>query len=54
MRICEGRESTQEAQEYLKRNMLSIMESVNWVCEDVFKEHEWHPNSPFPRRQKKC
>ena len=28
-------------QEYLKRRMLSIMESVNWDCEDALVEHEW-------------
>ena len=28
-------------QEYLKRRMLSILESVHWVCEDALEEHEW-------------
>ena len=28
-------------QEYLTERMLSVMESVNWVCEEVLVEHEW-------------
>ena len=36
--LCVEHDSTQE---YLKRRMLSILESVNWVCEDALEEHEW-------------
>ena len=36
--VCDGQESTQE---YLKRRMLSIMQSVNWVCEEAFDGNEW-------------
>ena len=36
--LCDGQETTQN---FLKRKMLSIMESVNWVCEEVLEEHEW-------------
>ena len=35
--LGDEQESTQE---YLKRRMLAIMDSVNWVCEEL-KEHEW-------------
>ena len=34
--LCNGHDSTQE---FLRRRMLSIMESVSWVCEE--EEHEW-------------
>ena len=34
--LCDGRELREE---YLKRRMLSIMESENWICEDAFEEH---------------
>ena len=36
--LCDEHDSTQE---YLRKKMLSIMESVNWVCEEALKEHEW-------------
>ena len=36
--LCDGQET---AQHFLKRMMLTIMESVNWVCEEVLEEHEW-------------
>ena len=36
--LCDGQESTQD---YLERRLLSIMESVNWVCEEAFEVHEW-------------
>ena len=36
--LCDGQETTQD---FLKRRMLSIMESFSWVCEDVLEEHEW-------------
>ena len=36
--LCDGQETTQH---FLERRMLSIMESVNWVCEEVLEEHEW-------------
>ena len=36
--LCDGQETTQN---FLKRKMMSIMESVNWVCEEVLEEHEW-------------
>ena len=36
--LCDGQESTQE---YLKRWMSSIMESVNWVCEEACEGQEW-------------
>ena len=36
--LCVEHDSTQE---YLKKRMLSAMESVNWVCEDALEEHEW-------------
>ena len=36
--LCDGQETTQD---FLKRKMLSMMESVNWVCEEVLEEHEW-------------
>ena len=39
--LCEGRESTQETQEYLKQRMLFIMLSANRVCEEAFEGHEW-------------
>ena len=35
---CDGQESTQE---YLRRRLLSIMESVTWVCEDALEDHKW-------------
>ena len=28
-------------QEYLRRRLLSIMESVSWVCEEATEGHEW-------------
>ena len=28
-------------QHFSKRRMMSIMESVNWVCEEVLEEREW-------------
>ena len=28
-------------QDHLRRSFLSIMESVNWVCEEALEEHEW-------------
>ena len=36
--LCDGQET---AQDFLKRRMLSIMESATWVCEEVLEEHEW-------------
>ena len=36
--LCDGQESTQD---YLRRRLLSNMESVSWVCEEAFEEHEW-------------
>ena len=36
--LCDGQETTQN---FFKRKMLSMMESVNWVCEEVLEEHEW-------------
>ena len=36
--LCDELDSTQE---YLRRRMLSIMESVNWVCDEALEEHEW-------------
>ena len=36
--LCDGQETTQN---FLKRRMLSIVESVNWVCEEILEEHEW-------------
>ena len=36
--LCDGPES---AQEYLMRGLLSIMQSVNWVCEEALEGHEW-------------
>ena len=36
--LCDGQESTQE---YLRQKLLSIMESVSWVCDDVLENHEW-------------
>ena len=36
--LCDGQETTQN---FFKRKMMSIMESVNWVCEEVLEEHEW-------------
>ena len=36
--LCDGQETTQN---FLKRKMMSIMESVNWVCEEVLEEHQW-------------
>ena len=36
--LCDGQETTQH---FLKRRMLSIMENVNWVCEEVLEEREW-------------
>ena len=51
--LCVEHDSTQE---YLKTRMLSIMESVNWVCEDALEEHEWV--SPLTislkKKKKKC
>ena len=28
-------------QDHSKRRMLTIMESVNWVCEEALEQHEW-------------
>ena len=36
--LCDGQESTQD---YLERRLLSIKESVYWVCEEAFEVHEW-------------
>ena len=36
--LCDGQETTQH---FFKRRMLSILESVNWVCEEVLEEHDW-------------
>ena len=36
--LCDGQESTQE---YLRRRLLSIMESVNLVCDGALEVHEW-------------
>ena len=36
--LCQGQASTQE---YLRRRLISIMESVDWVCDDVLEDHEW-------------
>ena len=36
--LCNEHKSTQE---YLKRRMLSVMESVNRVCEEACEGHEW-------------
>ena len=36
--LCDGQESTQD---YLERRLLSIMESVIWVCEEALEEHDW-------------
>ena len=36
--LCDGHDSTQE---YFRRRMLSIMECVNWACEEALEEHEW-------------
>ena len=36
--LCDGQASTQD---FLRRRLLSIVESVNWVCEESFEEHEW-------------
>ena len=36
--LCDAHDSMQE---YLKRRILSIMKSVNWVCEEALEEHEW-------------
>ena len=35
--LCDGQKSTQE---YLRQKLLSIMESVSWVCDDVLENHE--------------
>ena len=35
--LCDGQGSTQE---YLRRRLLSIMESVSWVCEGALEDHE--------------
>ena len=34
--LCDGQESTQE---YLRRRLLSILESNNWVCDDALEDH---------------
>ena len=36
--LCDGKEMTNH---FLKGRVLSIMESVIWVCEEVLEEHEW-------------
>ena len=36
--LCDGQETKKH---FLKRRMLSIMKSANWVCEEVLEEHEW-------------
>ena len=36
--LCDEHDPTQE---YLKKGCFSIMESVNWVCEEALEEHEW-------------
>ena len=35
--LCDGQETRQN---FLKRRMLSVMESVNWIFEEVLEEHE--------------
>ena len=39
--LCDGQETTQN---FMERRMLSIVESVNWVCEEVLEEYEWYPS----------
>ena len=36
-----GKIPTPEMEEYLKRRMMSIMLSLNWVCAGSFDDHEW-------------
>ena len=36
--LCDEQESTQE---YLRRRLVSIMESFHWVCDDALENHEW-------------
>ena len=36
--LCDGQESTQD---YLRRRLSTIMESVGWVCEEAMEGHEW-------------
>ena len=36
--LCDGHDSTQE---YSRRSLISIMESVSWVCDDALEDHEW-------------
>ena len=36
--LCDEHDSTQE---YVRRRMLSIVERVNWVCEEALEEREW-------------
>ena len=42
--LCDGHDSTQES---FKSMMLSIMESVNWVCEEIVEEREWVSRTLF-------
>ena len=30
-----------EQEEYLRKHMMSIMQSTNWVCAGAFVDHEW-------------
>ena len=36
--LCDGQESLQG---YLGRRLLTIMESVIWVCDETMEGHEW-------------
>ena len=46
--LCHGQKSTQE---YLRRRLLSIMEGVSWICEEVFEGHEWVSELPFSMQE---
>ena len=36
--LCDGPEDTQK---YLRRRFVSIMEGLNWVCNDALEDNEW-------------
>ena len=37
-----------------RKRMLSIMESVNWVCEEVLEERGWVSPLTVSLKEKKC
>ena len=40
-------------QHFSKRRMMSIMESANWVCEEVLEEREWVSPLTIPLQEEK-